>query len=482
MRLPAFTLDSLPVRNVDYLAFLDARGAASRAALTPRAWTADGKVKTVLGPVPFALASGWPVQVTGDQARAYCASGGGRLPSEAELCRAAFTAPRGSVRAHPWGDGAPEARHGNFGFQRWSPVPVGSLPEGASAWGVEELVGNGWEWTQTPFGPLPGFTPWARTYPGYSADFFDGEHDVVFGASWATDEKLLRPSFGNWYRRDYPYVFSSFRGGPGHAGAMIRSRVHLIGGGPGTMLSLRRHLRRALSEVAATKKPLVAYVGAADGDRPAFQQMIGAVVALAGGRMKAVKLASPRAKVSAAQGLLEDCDVVFVSGGDVDAGMNVLHERGVLPVFHALGREGRPMIGISAGSIMLGRAWVRFPEADAPGTSEDTAPPQVFQCMGLAPVYVDAHAEDDAWGELRVLLHVLGTKEGERAIGYGLTRKGGVCVEQGKDGASLTPFGTSAPRFVFEDGNVVEKPPLALGSSEAVAAVKSPPRRRAGPG
>ncbi|MCA9539958.1 MAG: SUMF1/EgtB/PvdO family nonheme iron enzyme [Myxococcales bacterium] len=50
-----------------------------------------------------------------------------------------------------------------------------------------------------------------RTYPGYSADFFDGEHDVVFGASWATDRKLLRPSFRNWYRRDYPYVFSSFR-------------------------------------------------------------------------------------------------------------------------------------------------------------------------------------------------------------------------------------------------------------------------------
>jgi peptidase E len=262
---------------------------------------------------------------------------------------------------------------------------------------------------------------------------------------------------------------------------MIRSRIHLIGGGPGTMLSLRRHLRSALSDVQATKKPLVAYVGAASGDRPAFQQMIAAVVAFAGGRMKAVKLASPRAKVSAAQGLLEDCDVVFMSGGDVDAGMNVLHERGVLPVFHALGREGRPMIGISAGSIMLGRAWVRFPEADAPGMPEDTATPQVFQCMGLAPVYIDAHAEDDAWGELRVLLQVLGAR-GERAIAYGLTRKGGVCVEQGKDGATLTPFATPAPRFAFEDGDVVEKPPLALGSSEAVAAVKSPRRCRGGPG
>ena len=60
-------------------------------------------------------------------------------------------------------------------------------------------------------GDLPGFRPWARTYPGYSADFFDGEHDVVFGASWATDRSLLRPSFRNWYRRSYPYAFTKFR-------------------------------------------------------------------------------------------------------------------------------------------------------------------------------------------------------------------------------------------------------------------------------
>ena len=76
---------------------------------------------------------------------------------------------------------------------------------------MEELVGNGWEWSSSPFAPLPGFSAWARTYPGYSADFFDGEHDVVFGASFATDEKLLRQSFRNWYRRNYPYPFTSFR-------------------------------------------------------------------------------------------------------------------------------------------------------------------------------------------------------------------------------------------------------------------------------
>jgi formylglycine-generating enzyme required for sulfatase activity len=197
--VPAFALDSLPVRNGDWLAFMKQHG---EGALMPQTFVRGARgleIKTVLGRVPFELAAGWPVQVSGEQARAYASSRGGRLPTEAELRRATF------------GDRPPEMpSRGNLGFRRFSPVPVGSH-EDASPFGVEELVGNGWEWTQTPFAPLPGFTAYARTYPGYSADFFDGAHDVVFGASWATDEKLVRPSFRNWYRRDYPYVFSSFR-------------------------------------------------------------------------------------------------------------------------------------------------------------------------------------------------------------------------------------------------------------------------------
>jgi formylglycine-generating enzyme required for sulfatase activity len=89
-------------------------------------------------------------------------------------------------------------------------VAVGSHPAGASAWSVQELVGNGWEWTRTPFAPFPGFEPLPR-YPGYSADFFDGAHFVLRGGSWATDATLLRPSFRNWFQPHYPYVFAKFR-------------------------------------------------------------------------------------------------------------------------------------------------------------------------------------------------------------------------------------------------------------------------------
>ena len=50
-----------------------------------------------------------------------------------------------------------------------------------------------------------------RDYAGYSADFFDGKHYVLKGASWATDEVFLRRSFRNWFQPHYPYVFSKFR-------------------------------------------------------------------------------------------------------------------------------------------------------------------------------------------------------------------------------------------------------------------------------
>jgi len=87
---------------------------------------------------------------------------------------------------------------------------VGSHPGGQSAWGVHDLVGNGWEWTSTPFAPFSGFEP-LPGYPGYSADFFDGRHFVLKGASWATDNGLVRRSFRNWFQPHYPHVFAQFR-------------------------------------------------------------------------------------------------------------------------------------------------------------------------------------------------------------------------------------------------------------------------------
>ena len=152
----------------------------------------------------------WPVYVMHDEAAAHAKWRGARLPSEAEYHRAAFGTPSGEERQFPWGDEPPDHTRGNFDFTHWDPVPVGSYPKGASAWGVRDLVGNGWEWTSTKFAGFPGFKPMA-SYPVYSADFFDNEHYVIKGASPATARDLVRRSFRNWFRPNYPYLYATFR-------------------------------------------------------------------------------------------------------------------------------------------------------------------------------------------------------------------------------------------------------------------------------
>jgi iron(II)-dependent oxidoreductase len=156
------------------------------------------------------LPPAWPVYVTHAEATAFARWSGACLPTEAEFQRAAFGSPDGAERPHPWGTDVAEARRGVFDFSSWDPEPAGSHPEGASAWGVHDLIGNGWEWTSSTFGGFPGFTP-MPSYPEYSADFFDGEHFVMKGASSATARELIRPTFRNWFRGRYPYVYASFR-------------------------------------------------------------------------------------------------------------------------------------------------------------------------------------------------------------------------------------------------------------------------------
>jgi ergothioneine biosynthesis protein EgtB len=159
---------------------------------------------------PIPLPPAWPVYVTHAEAEAYARWRGARLPTEAEFQRAAYGTPAGDERPFPWGDAVPDVSHGVFGFSTWDPRPVGSHPDGRSAWGVDDLVGNGWEWTSTPFGPFPGFHA-MPAYPEYSVDFFDGDHFVMKGASPATARELLRPTFRNWFRARYPYVYATFR-------------------------------------------------------------------------------------------------------------------------------------------------------------------------------------------------------------------------------------------------------------------------------
>lgn len=228
--VPAFAIDRSNVTNGEYLDFVRAGGYQDRSlwsdaawdwlrardAAHPQLWARRGGAwhyRAMFAEVPLPLL--WPVYVSWAEAAAYARWTRRDLPTEVQWHRAACGTPSGVERRHPWGDETPRGDHGNFDMRRWDPVPVGSHPAGDSAFGVADMVGNGWEWTRTPFAPFAGFEPMA-CYPGYSADFFpregpNGVHYVLKGAGPRTAARMLRRSFRNWFQPLYPYVHATFR-------------------------------------------------------------------------------------------------------------------------------------------------------------------------------------------------------------------------------------------------------------------------------
>ena len=200
--VPEFEISKHKVTNAEYLSFVNDGGVA------PLFWRQrDGAwwLHRMFDEVPLPLDA--PVYATHQQASAYAQWANAALPTEAEWHRAAY---KDDEQAYPWGNSLPNGVHGNFDFVEWDPVAVTANPAGDSAYGVSQMVGNGWEWTATPFAGFDGFEP-SSYYPGYSANFFDDEHYVLKGGSPVTSRHLLRRSFRNWFRADYPYVYSTMR-------------------------------------------------------------------------------------------------------------------------------------------------------------------------------------------------------------------------------------------------------------------------------
>jgi len=224
--VPGFAIDTYNVMNRDFLQFMQAGGYQNRGLWSDEAWkwkNEDGishptfwrregnlwMYRTMFGDIQLPL--DWPVYVSHAEATAYAKWLGRKLPSEEQFHRAAYgTSEDGVERDYPWGNEAPNEKYGNFDFQHWDPSPVGAYPRGASAFGVHDIVGNGWEWTRTVFEPFPGFEPMSF-YPGYSANFFDSKHYVMKGGSPRTAACMLRRSFRNWFQPHYPYVYATFR-------------------------------------------------------------------------------------------------------------------------------------------------------------------------------------------------------------------------------------------------------------------------------
>jgi len=231
VHVPAFHLDTTPVTNEAYQAFIADGGYTdprwwteegwrhrTQAELeAPLFWSRDGSSSAgggwlrrrfgVVEPVP---ADEPVVHVSWYEADAYARWAGRRLPTEAEWEKAARHDPAaGRSRRYPWGDADPGPEHANLGQRHLQPAPAGSYPAGQSAYGVRQLIGDVWEWTSSDLTPYPGFT--AFPYKEYSEVFFGPDYKVLRGGAFGVDPVVCRGTFRNW---DYPIrrqIFSGFR-------------------------------------------------------------------------------------------------------------------------------------------------------------------------------------------------------------------------------------------------------------------------------
>ncbi|MFF9275707.1 ergothioneine biosynthesis protein EgtB [Streptomyces griseosporeus] len=222
----AFHIDTTPVTNAAYQAFIDDGGYDTERWWTPEGW-AHIRRNGITAPLfwrrdgaqwlrrRFGVTEVVPpdepvLHVCWYEADAYARWAGRRLPTEAEWEKAArFDPATGGSMRYPWGDADPAPEHANLGQRHLRPAPAGSYPAGESPLGVRQLIGDVWEWTASDFLPYPGFR--AFPYKEYSEVFFGPEYKVLRGGSFAVDPVACRGTFRNW---DYPIrrqIFSGFR-------------------------------------------------------------------------------------------------------------------------------------------------------------------------------------------------------------------------------------------------------------------------------
>jgi iron(II)-dependent oxidoreductase len=224
--LPAFKIDRLLTTNAEYASFIAEGGYRRREWWSdegwaycqrenwqaPLYWQQDNQVwraramfdEGLLEPQHPVMGISWY------EAEAYARFRGKRLPTEAEWEKAAsWDAANETSRRFAWGDEPPRPLLCNYNNHYWGTTAVGSFPFGASPYGCLDMTGNVWEWTSDPFAGYPGFE--AFPYPEYSETWFDGDHRVLKGGSWATRAPVLRNSFRNFFRRHFRIAFAGIR-------------------------------------------------------------------------------------------------------------------------------------------------------------------------------------------------------------------------------------------------------------------------------
>jgi formylglycine-generating enzyme required for sulfatase activity/tRNA A-37 threonylcarbamoyl transferase component Bud32 len=188
-----FHIAKYPVTNARYAAFMEAGGYEN-----PEYWSGEGwkwqEESNTTQPeywhVGDLIQPHHPVVgVTCHEAEAYCRWAGLRLPTEQEWEKAA----RGTDgRAYPWGDEWQEGRCNSQETFNGCTTPVNKYQDGASPYGVMDMVGNVWEWTS-------GWYDSKRTYR------------PLRGGSWLSYQEDMLCAFRNGNRPHYRGNVVGFR-------------------------------------------------------------------------------------------------------------------------------------------------------------------------------------------------------------------------------------------------------------------------------
>ncbi|MCP6761695.1 MAG: ergothioneine biosynthesis protein EgtB [Fischerella sp. CENA71] len=211
--LDTYEIDRYPVTCGQYRVFMAAGGYEN-----PQWWSKAGwewlQTAKVTQPLYWREDLAWenhPVcGVSYYEAAAYAEFVGKRLPTEAEWEKAAsWDAKTNQQRTYAWGETQPTSEYCNHDCKMGKTTPVNAYPAGKSPYGLYDTLGNVWEWTATWFDGYEGFQYYP--YIGYSQVYFDNQHRVLKGGSWATRPWALRSSFRNWYHPGVQQVLAGFR-------------------------------------------------------------------------------------------------------------------------------------------------------------------------------------------------------------------------------------------------------------------------------
>ena len=235
VELKPFRIARAPVSNAEFVRFVEDRGYERRDLWCDAGWTwrermlakqpvywqrRDGRLYARRNRDVTPLDPHLPVlHVNWFEADAYCRWAGRRLPTEAEWEAAASCEPTREdsgapglaprKRRYPWGNEPPTPERANLDFARAGPVAVNLLPDGDSAFGCRQMIGNVWEWTASDFEPFPDFS--ADPYKEYSEPWFGGTHKVLRGGAFTTRSRMIRNNYRNFCSPDRRDVWAGIR-------------------------------------------------------------------------------------------------------------------------------------------------------------------------------------------------------------------------------------------------------------------------------